>query len=72
MYWSSLAAKGAMRYRDVPGSLGVLESPDNFMPIGHASCWTHNDDCLALFILRVGGRELDGLRHLVGGEFVPA
>jgi len=60
-----------MRYRDVPGSLGVLEAPDNFMPVGQASCWTHDGEGLALFILRVGGRELDGLWHLVGGEFRP-
>jgi len=60
-----------MRYRDVPGSLGVLEAADNFMPVGQADCWTHDDEGLALFRLRVRGKPIEGLFHLVGGEFVP-
>jgi hypothetical protein len=36
MYHTDHFGKGPVKYRDVIGSIGVLESPDNHMPIGIA------------------------------------
>ncbi len=35
-YFAHISQKGLIRYGDVPGSIGVLESLDKFMPIGEA------------------------------------
>ena len=37
-YFAHISAAGPIRYGQVPGSIGVLESLDKFMPIGEASC----------------------------------
>jgi hypothetical protein len=36
-YFANININGAVKYRDVPGSIGILEAPDNFMSIGMAS-----------------------------------
>jgi hypothetical protein len=48
--------KGPLRYRDVPGSVGVLESLDNPMPIGVAHGVTWNQKGYAVWELTVGFR----------------
>jgi hypothetical protein len=42
-YFANISRAGLVKYRDVPGSIGVLEAPDKFMPIGQASCKTWDD-----------------------------
>jgi hypothetical protein len=34
MYYAHISQKGPVKYDDIPGSIGVLESPDNHMPTG--------------------------------------
>ena len=36
-YIAHISHQGKIRYGDVPGSIGVLEALDKFMPIGEAS-----------------------------------
>ncbi len=53
-YFAHVSQKGKIRYGDVPGSIGVLEALDKFMPIGEASCRTHDANGLAVWTLRIG------------------
>jgi hypothetical protein len=53
----------------VPGSIGVLESPDRFMPIGQASCFRWDAAGLAVGRLTVRGEELPGEFIVVDREF---
>jgi hypothetical protein len=39
-YFAHISQKGPIEYCVIPGSIGVLESPDNFMPNGEATCRT--------------------------------
>ena len=57
---------------DVPGSIGVLEALDKFMPIGEASCRTHDENGLAVWTLRIGKEEIPGRWIIVDREFRPA
>jgi len=52
-YFAHISQKGKIRYGDVPGSIGVLEALDKFMPIGEASCRTYNESGLAVGTLRI-------------------
>jgi hypothetical protein len=47
-YFANINQRGPVRYRDVPGSIGVLEAPDKFMPIGQADCKTWDENGLAI------------------------
>jgi hypothetical protein len=47
MYFSRVNQNGPVKYEQVPGSIGVLESLDNSMPIGEAHRKTWNQDGLA-------------------------
>ncbi len=40
-YFAHISQLGRIRYGDVPGSIGVLEALDKFMPVGEASCRIH-------------------------------
>ena len=40
MYFTNISERGPARYDDVPGSIGVLEEPNNHMPVGQAYCKT--------------------------------
>ena len=46
--FAHISQKGPVRYGDVPSSIGVLEALDKFMPIGEASCRTHDENGLAV------------------------
>lgn len=70
-YYTSVTNKGTMRYRDVPGSIGVMEAPDNPMPIGVAHCRGPDASGLAEFRLIVRGQPVAGVFRVVDGEFVP-
>lgn len=71
-YFAHISQKSAIRYGDVPGSIGVLEAPDKFMPIGEASCRTHDENGLAVWTLRIGKEEIPGQWVIVDREFRPA
>jgi hypothetical protein len=48
IYFAHISLTGRVKYRDVLGSIGVLESLDNFMPIGMASCKKWDENGLAV------------------------
>ena len=70
-YYCSFIKPGVLMWADVPGSLGVLISPDNPMPVGQADCLGHDDQGQALFTLRINKQPLSGRWWLATGEFIP-
>lgn len=72
MYFTSYGPTGPMKWRDVPGSMGVLPARDVHMPIGQADCLGPDDQGNAVFVLTINGVRLDGRWLLVNREFVPA
>jgi hypothetical protein len=50
----------AIRYDEVPGTIGVLEAPDNRMPIGIALRIGWVAEGLALFRPVIGSEEIPG------------
>ena len=70
-YFAHISHKGKIRYGEVPGSIGILEAPDTFMPIGEASCRTWNEDGLAVWTLRIGKEQLPGRWVIIDREFRP-
>ena len=71
-YFTHISQNGPIRYGDVPGSIGVLEVLDKFMPIGEASCRTHDENGLAVWSLRIGKEEIPGRWVIVDREFRPS
>ena len=71
-YFANIRQRGPVKYRDVPGSVGVLEAPDKFMPIGQADCVTWDDQGLAVWVLTIGGQPIAGRWVIIDGEFRPA
>ena len=69
-YFAHISQNGPIRYGDVPGSIGVLEALDKFMPIGEASCRTHDTNGLAVWTLRIGKHEIPGRWIIVDRQFV--
>jgi hypothetical protein len=61
-----------LKYREVLGSIGVLEAPDKLMPIGQASCKTWDENGLAVWVLTIGGQPIPGLWVIVDRQFKPA
>ncbi len=70
-YFAHISQKGKIRYDAVPGSIGVLEALDKFMPIGEASCRTHDENGLAVWTHRIGKEEIPGRWVIVDREFKP-
>ena len=68
-YFAHISQRGPVKYGDVPGSIGVLEALDKFMPIGEASCRTHDENGLAVWTLRIGKQEIAGRWVIVDQEF---
>jgi hypothetical protein len=68
-YFAHISHDGPIRYGDVPGSIGVLEARDKPMPIGEASCCTHDANGLAVWTLRIGKQEIPGRWIIVDREF---
>ena len=68
-YFAHISQKGKIRYGQVPGSIGVLEALDKFMPIGEASCRTHDANGLAVWTLRIGKQENPGRSVIIDREF---
>jgi hypothetical protein len=71
-YFANIKQTGPLKYRDVPGSIGILESADNAMPIGQADCVTWDESGLAVWRLNIGGQPIEGRWIIVDREFRPA
>ena len=71
-YFAHISQRGSVRYGDVPASIGVLEALDKFMPIGEASCRTHDENGLAVWTLRIGKQEIPGRWVIIDREFGPS
>jgi hypothetical protein len=71
-YFANISQRGPVKYRDVPGSIGVLETPDNPMPIGQAHCKTWDDQGRAVWVLSIGGHQVAGRWVIIDREFRPA
>jgi hypothetical protein len=69
MYYTDCFGKGPVKYRDVICSIGVLESPDNHMPIGIANCRTWDEHGLAIWELTVKGEKFPGRWVIIDREF---
>ncbi len=68
-YLAHISKPGKIRSVDAPGSIGVLEALDKFMPIGEASCRTHDENGLAVWTLRIGKEKIPGRCIIVDREF---
>lgn len=73
-YYASLVRKGELKFRDVPGSVGVLGALDEkvSLPIGQGDPAGPDGNGVCLWRLTVHKQPLEGLWRLVGGEFRPA
>ena len=69
-YFAHISAAGPIRYGQVPGSIGVLEALDKFMPIGEAHCVTWDENGLAVWTLRIGKQEIAGRWVIIDRRFV--
>jgi len=70
-YFAHISQKGKIRYGEVPGSIGVLEALDKFVPIGEASSRIHDQNGLAVCTLRIGKEETPGRWVIIDREFRP-
>ena len=70
-YFAHINAAGPIRYGQIPGSIGVLEALDRFMPIGEAYCVTWDENGLAVWTLRISKEEIPGRWIIVDREFRP-
>jgi hypothetical protein len=71
-YFANLSRAGPVKFRDVPGSIGVLEAPNNLMPIGQALCVTWDENGLAVWTFTIGGQPIAGRWVIIDREFRPA
>jgi len=55
-------------HSDAPGSIGVVEALDNFMPIGEASRRAVDEKGLVVWTLRIGEEEIPGRWIIVDRE----
>jgi hypothetical protein len=70
-YFARIKQTGALNYRDVLGSIGVLDSLDNRVPVGEAHWKTWDENGLAVWVLRVRGHPIEGRWVIVDREFTP-
>jgi hypothetical protein len=68
-YFANIRQTGPLKYRDVLGSIGVLESPDNAMPIGQADCAMWDEKGLAVWNVNIGGQKIEGRWLIIDREF---
>jgi hypothetical protein len=69
-YFTNASNKGRVRYRHLADSIGVMESPDNPMPVGMVSAIDRTEDRVAVWSLRVHGADVPGRRVIVDRKFV--
>jgi hypothetical protein len=48
-YFTNYGPKGPLKYRDVPGAMGVVQARDGDTSIGQAFCLTWDGDGNAVF-----------------------
>jgi hypothetical protein len=72
MYFANVSISGPVKYRDVSGSIGVLDALENHMPIGTATCCGRDFTRLAWWKLKVRGKDLPGLWVIFDRRFIPA
>jgi hypothetical protein len=70
-YFAHVNVAGPVRYGQLPGSIGVLDSPDRPMPIGMANCTGWDPAGLAVWRLTVDGDDVPGRWVIVDCEFRP-
>jgi hypothetical protein len=68
----AVSQRGPVKYRDAPGSIGVLEAPDQPMPIGQAECIMWDENGLAVWTLRIAGQKIPGRWVIIDRQFKPA
>jgi hypothetical protein len=71
-YFAHISMREPVKRGQVPGSIGVDDSPTNSMPIGQAHCFRWAEGGLAVWCLIVGGTDLPGEWVIVDREFIPA
>ena len=69
-YFTNISTKGKVRYGKFPFAISVLESPDNYVPIGMAFSATATDAGLAIWRLTVRHVRVPGRFVIIDGEFV--
>jgi hypothetical protein len=70
-YFAHISQRGPIKYGSVPSAIGVLESPDKFMPIGEATCRTWDDQGKAVWTLRIGKDGIPGRWVIVDRQLKP-
>lgn len=71
-YYASISIRGTVKYGQLPGSIGVHDSPGDSMPCGIASGKGPDEQGRAVWRLAVRGQPIEGEWIIVDGEFVPA
>jgi hypothetical protein len=69
-YFTNISTTGKVRYGKFPFAISVLESSDNYIPIGMADSVTATDAGLAVWHLVVQETEVPGRFVIINGEFV--
>jgi hypothetical protein len=70
VYFTNAATRGRVRYRQLPGSIGVLGSPDNHMPIGIVSQIGRTEGDRAVRGLQVQDVDVPGGLVIVDRRFI--
>ena len=71
-FYAHMGQCGPIKRGRLPGSIGVLEAPDKFTPIGIAHRVRWGERGIAIWRLIVNGTELPGEWIIVDRQFVPA
>jgi hypothetical protein len=59
-YFANIRQSGPVKYRQLPGSIGVHDSRDNAKPIGQGDCKTWDANDLAVWVPTIGGQPVAG------------
>jgi hypothetical protein len=68
-YFAHISGAGPVRYGQVPGSIGVLDSPDHPMPIGMAFAIGRTEGGLVVWGLNVHGADIPGRWVIIDRRF---
>jgi hypothetical protein len=70
MYVTNVGGPGCVTFRQIPGSIAVLDAVRSGVLVGLASASGQTDDGFALWSLRVGDADLPGRWIIVDRKFV--
>jgi hypothetical protein len=70
MYFTRIRFLGPVRYEYTNGFLGVLESPDDTVPIGVASRVSRTEDGTAVWRLAIHGHDIPGRWVIIDRQFI--